>query len=139
MVQRAAEPAEVEEPFVGAIEGNPHAVEQVDDLRGGVAHPLHRRLLGEEVAALERVFDVDVRVVPLALGVHGAVDAALRADGVTSLHRDDGEDVDVLAGLGKLDHRHESCEAAADDDVAFWHGARVIAHSCCCRNHRWRC
>ena len=121
MVQRAAEPAEVEEPFVGAIEGNPHAVEQVDDLRGGVAHPLHRRLLGEEVAALERVLDVDVGVVAFPFGVHGAVDSALRANGMTSLHRHDREHVDVFACLGELDDRHEPRQAATDDDVALRH------------------
>ena len=81
-MQRAAEAAEVEQPFGGAVEGHPHAVEQVDDVRRRVAHALHGRLLGEEVAALERVLDVDVRMVALALGVHGAVDAALGADGV---------------------------------------------------------
>src|SRR5207245_8582664 len=113
VVERAAEAAEVEQSLAGAVERHAHAVEQIDDVRRRVAHALDGGLLGEEVAALERVLDVDVRVIAFALGVHGAVDAALSTYGVASLHRDDGEDVDVLAGLGKLDHRHESCEAAA--------------------------
>jgi hypothetical protein len=121
VVQRTAETPEIEQALAGAIERHAHAIEQVDDLRSRVAHAFHRRLLGEEVAALERVLHVDVGVVAFALGVHGAVDSTLGADRMASLHRDDGEHVDVLARLGELDDGHEPRQAAADDDVALRH------------------
>ncbi len=55
-------------------------------------------------------------VVALALEVLGGVDAALGADGVRALDGDDGEEVDVAAGLGDLDDGGEAGEASADDD-----------------------
>ena len=121
VVQRAAEAAEVEQPLAGAVEGHAHPVQQIDDLRSGVAHPLHRRLLGEEIAALQRVLDVDVGVVPFPFGVHRAVDATLGADRMASFDGHDREDIDVLAGLGELDDGHEPRQPAADDDVALRH------------------
>jgi hypothetical protein len=126
VVERAAEAAEVEEPFAGAVEGHAHAVEQVDDVRRRVAHALDRRLLGEKVASLERVLDVDVGIVALAFGIDGAVDSALRADRVASLHRHDGEDVHLLPRLGELDHRHQPGEPAPHHDVPLRHVAASL-------------
>ena len=60
--------------------------------------------------------------VALALEVLGGVDAALRADGVRALDRDDGEEVDLAAGFGDLDDGGESGEAAAYYDDS----------GCCC-------
>jgi hypothetical protein len=38
VVERAAEAAEVEQAFGRAVEGNAHAVEQIDDAGSGLAH-----------------------------------------------------------------------------------------------------
>jgi hypothetical protein len=64
---------------------------------------------------------VDVRVIAFALGVHGAVDAALGADRMAPFDGNDREHVDVFARFRELDDRHQSREAAADDDVALRH------------------
>ncbi len=122
LVERAAEAAEVEQAFGGAVEGDAHAVEQVDDggaLRG---HVLDGRLVGEEVAAVDGVVEVLEDVVAFALEVLGGVDAALGADGVRALDGDDGEEVDGAAGFGDLDDGGETGEASAYYDDAW----------CCC-------
>ena len=59
--QRAAEAAEVEQPLGRAVERHAHAVEHEDDAGRGVAHPLDRRLVGEEVAAVDRLVEVHLR------------------------------------------------------------------------------
>src|SRR5581483_4161531 len=69
VVERPAEAAEVDQPFRRAVEGDAHAVEQVDDVGRGVAHALDERLVREEIAALDRVDEVDLGVVALALRV----------------------------------------------------------------------
>ena len=68
-----------------------------------VAHDFDRRLVGEEVAAVHRVVEVLPGGVALALQVLGSVDAALGADRVRPLDRDDGEEVNVTSHLGNLD------------------------------------
>ena len=82
MEERAAEAAEVEQAFGRAIERHAHAVEHVDDARRGVGHALDGRLVREKVAAVDRLFEMDLGGVTLALGVHARVDPALRADRV---------------------------------------------------------
>jgi hypothetical protein len=56
--QRAAEAAEVEQALGRAVEGHAHAVEHEDDAGRGLGHALHGRLVGEEVAAVGRLFEV---------------------------------------------------------------------------------
>ena len=68
-----------------------------------VAHQLHRRLVGEKVAAVDRVVEVLPGGVALALQVLGSVDAALGADRVRPLDRDDGEEVNMTSHLGDFD------------------------------------
>ena len=116
VVERAAEAAEVEQALGGAVEGHAHAVEQVDDGRGGLAHGLDGGLVGEEVAAVDGVVEVLVGGVALALQILCGVDAALGADRVRTLDRDDGKQVDRAAGLGDLDDRCQSGEASANHD-----------------------
>ena len=94
VIERAAEAAEVEQAFGRAVEGHAHAVEQVDDGGRRFAHCLDGGLVGEEVAAVDGVVEVLPGGVAFALEVLGGVDAALRADGVRALDRDDGEEVD---------------------------------------------
>ena len=116
MIERAAEAAEVEQALGSAIEGHAHAVEQVDDAGRGLAHGLYGSLVGEEVAAVDGVVEVLGGGVALAFEVFGGVDAALRADGVRALDRDDGEEVNVAAGFGDLDDRGEAGQASANHD-----------------------
>src|SRR5882762_11265994 len=66
VVEGAAEAAEVEQPFGSAVEGHPHAVEEVDDGGRRVAHALHGRLLDEEIGAADGVVQVDVGVIAFA-------------------------------------------------------------------------
>ena len=58
IVEGSAETPEVQQPFGRAVESNAHAVEQIDDGRGGVAHGLHRRLVGQKVATVNGVVKV---------------------------------------------------------------------------------
>ena len=58
IVKRAAEAAKVEQTFGRAIERNAHPVEQIDDAGRGVAHGFDRRLVGEEVATVDRVVEM---------------------------------------------------------------------------------
>ena len=67
LIQRPAEAAEIQQSFGRAIERHAHAIEQVDDSRRRVAHLLHRRLVGEKVAAVDRVVKVLPGGIALAL------------------------------------------------------------------------
>ena len=124
VVERASEAAEIEQPFGSAIERNAHAVEQIDDARSGLAHGLDRRLVGEEVAAVDRVVEMLPGGIAFALQVLGGVDAALRANRVRALYGDDGEQVHLAAHLGDLDDGGEACQAATHyDDFRCCHAA----------------
>ena len=113
---RSPEPPEVEETLRRAVEHHAHPVEQVDDPGGRVAHRLDRRLVREEVAAVDRVVEVDLGRVALPLRVDRSVDAALRAHRVAALDRHDREEVHGDAHLRRADGRHQPREPAADDD-----------------------
>ena len=113
LVERASEAAEVEQAFGCPVERHSHSIEEVDDggaLRG---HVLDRRLVGEEVAAVDGVVEVLEDGVAFALEVLGRVDAALRADRVRTLDGDDGEQVDLAAGFGDLDDGREAGETSS--------------------------
>ena len=112
--ERAAEAAEVEQSLRGAVERHAHAVEQIDDAGSGFAHGLDRRLVGQEVAAIDGVVEMLPGGIAFALQIFGGVDAALGADRVRALYRHDGEQVDVSAHLGDLDDGGKSRQAAAD-------------------------
>ncbi len=117
LVERAAEEAEVALAFGGAVEGHAHPVEEVDDLRGPVGHLVDRRLVGEEVAAVDRLVEVlELGVALLAGHLVAGVDAALGADGVGSLHRDHREEVDRNARFGDANGAGEAGEPAAYHD-----------------------
>ena len=112
--ERASEAAEVEQSFGRAVEGHAHAVEQVDDAGGGFAHGLDRRLVGQEVSAVDGVVEMLPGGIAFAFKIFGGVDAALGADGVRALYRHDGEQVNVSAHLGDFDDGGKSRQAAAD-------------------------
>jgi hypothetical protein len=115
VVLRAAEASEVEQAFLRAREGHAHAVEEVDDRGSHLAHGLGGRLVGEKVAAVDRVVEVLPGRVAFAFGVDRAVDAALRADRVGTLDGHDREEINFVSRLGDLHRRRESRESAADN------------------------
>jgi hypothetical protein len=120
-------PAKAVRALGSAVEGHAHAVEEVDDGRGGLAHGLDGSLVGEEVAAVDGVVKVLVGGVALALEVLGGVDAALGADRVRTLDGDDGEQVDGAACFGDLDDRREPGQPSAnDDDSGCCHGMILV-------------
>ncbi len=82
----------------------------------GLAHGFDGGLVGEEVAAVDGVVEVLVGGVAFALQILGGVDAALGADRVGTLDRDDGKQVDGAAGFGDLDDRGEAGQASANHD-----------------------
>src|SRR5579863_807895 len=79
VIERAAETAIVEEAFGGAIEHDTHAIEEIDDGGGFVAHAFDERLIGEEIAAVDGVVEMLGGGVAFALLIFCGVDAALGA------------------------------------------------------------
>ena len=116
VVERPAETAEIEEPFRSTIERHAHAVKQIDNPGRGFAHGFDRRLVGQEVSAVNGVVEVLPGGVALALEILGGIDAALGADRVRALYRNDGKQVHIAAHLGNLDDSRESGQPAADHD-----------------------
>src|SRR5215469_6493747 len=82
IVERTTETAEVEHAFRGAVKWHAHPIEQVDDAGRHVAHRFDGWLVGEEVAAVNRVVKVLPGGVALAFEVLGGVDSSLSADRV---------------------------------------------------------
>ncbi len=121
--ERSAEATEIEQPFSCAIEGNSHAVEQIDDARRGIAHSFYRRLVRQKIAAVNGVVEVLPRRVAFALQVLGSVDAALRAHRMRALHGDNREQINLAAHFGHFDHGSESRQAAA-----YYNDLRIDCH-----------
>jgi len=119
LVERATEESQVTLTFERAVERHAHAVEEVDDLRRPVRHFVHRWLVREEVATVDRFIKVLVfRVTLLARDLVAGVDAALSADRVRALHGNDGEEIDADAGLCNAHGCGETCKASTDNDHA---------------------
>ena len=126
LVLLAAEVAEVEDAFCRARERHAHAVEHLDELRSCFDHALDSELVREEVAAVDRVIEMLVDGVMLALRVHAGIDAALGAEGMRTLDRAIGEQVYLAAAFADFQRRHEAGQAATDDDdLIFW----FVSHS----------
>ena len=121
LVLLAAEVAEVEDTFSRARERHTHAVEHLDELRSSFDHALDSELVSEEVAAVDRIIEVLVDRVVLALRVHAGIDAALGAEGMRTLDRAVREEVNLAAAFADLQRSHEAREAAAyDNNLIFW-------------------
>src|SRR4051794_14672086 len=116
MVEGAAEAAEVQQAFRCAIEGDAHAIEQIDDGRRGLAHVLDRRLIGEEIATVDGVVKVLPGGVAFAFKIFCCVDSALSAYRVRALYWDDREQIDGATFFRDLDHGREPGESAAHHD-----------------------
>ncbi|MNE55803.1 hypothetical protein D3C80_1506620 [compost metagenome] len=85
------EAAEVEQPLRSAVEHNAHPVHQVDDSRRRLTHRLDRRLVRQEVTAVDGIVKMLPGRVALALRIDGSVDAALCADRMRSFDRNERE------------------------------------------------
>src|SRR5207249_4382846 len=131
VIECSSEAAKVEQAFGSAIEGHAHAVEEVDDSRSSIAHSFDRWLVGQKVAAVNRVVEVLPGGVAFAFQILGGIDAALRANRMRPLHGDDREQVDVAAHLGNLDHGCQSSQSAAHD-----YDFRVRCHQFGSKFHR---
>jgi len=119
VIKGTAETAIVQEAFGRAIKHDAHAIEEIDDARGVVAHTLDEGLIGEEIAAVDGVVEMLGRGVAFALLVFRGVDAALRANRMRALYGNDGEEVDGDARFGDANGRHESGQTTTHNDD-FW-------------------
>src|SRR5471030_2408690 len=106
----AAKPPKIQQTFRRTVEGNTHAIQQIDDGRRSLTHGLDRRLVGKKIAAVNRVVKVLPRGIAFALEVLGSVNATLRAYGVRSFHRHDGKQINVTTGFCDLDDRRQPGE-----------------------------
>ncbi len=78
LVERPAEQSQIAFAFGRAVEGDAHAVEQVDDLGCPSGHFEHRRLVGEKIAAQHGFIEMFPFAVALLSGdIVAGVDAAL--------------------------------------------------------------
>src|SRR5579864_1409678 len=119
MVQRAAKAPKIQQTLWRPIEGNAHAIQQIDNRRRGFTHGFHRGLVGKKVAAVDRVVKVLPGCVAFTLEVFGGIDAALGAYGMRSLDRHDRKEIYVTARFSNLDGCRQPCQPAAYHDN-FW-------------------
>jgi hypothetical protein len=124
MKERAAEAAKIEQPFRRTVERHAHAVEHEDDARRRVAHPFDRRLVREKIAAVSRLFEVHLRAVAFAFGVHRRVDAPLSTDRVRTFDGHERKQEDGNVGLAQLDDGHQAAEPTPHDDGASYGAGR---------------
>ena len=125
--ERAAEAALIAKAFGRAIEGHAQAIHQVDDPRRPIGHFLDRRLMLQEVAAVDRVVEVLPLVVALLpREIVDAVDAALGADAVRALDGHQAHQVDVDAQLGQLHGGRQAGQSAANHQYPLLRHAAFI-------------
>jgi len=96
LVERAAEAALIAESLRRPVERHAEPIHEIDDPRAPIGHFLDRRLVLEEVTAVDGVVEVLPLGVPLLTreGVD-AVDPPLGADAVRPLHRNEAHQVDI--------------------------------------------
>lgn len=128
VLERSAESSEREESFGGAVEGDAHSVEEVDDGGGSFGHSHDRGLVVKEVSAGDGVFKVEVGRVAFSAEIDGAVDSALRTDAVAPLDGDKGEELYLVPGFCELHGGHEAGKASSnyDDCPLRCHGDYLI-------------
>ena len=114
---RAAEGAVVEQAAVLPCERHALRDALVDDVDRHLREPVHVRLAGAVVAALDRVVEEAVDAVAVVLVVLRRVDPALRGDGVRTAGRVvERDDLHVVAELAERRGGRRAGEAGADDD-----------------------
>ena len=118
-IERAAKTALIAKTFGRAIEGHAQPVHQVDDLRRPIGHFLDRRLMLEEIAAVDRVVEMFPLVVAQLPGeIVDAVDAALGARAVRPLDRQEAHQPDGAIEFGQFHRGRQPGQSAADDHYA---------------------
>src|SRR6185295_10998402 len=95
-----AKAPEIKETLLGPREGNTHAIEEEDYRGRHLAHRFCGWLIGQKVAAVNRVVKVFPGRVAFALSVDGAIDATLSANRVRAFHRNNGEKIHAMACFG---------------------------------------
>ena len=90
---------------------------------GAASHMrLTKRLIGQKIAAVNRVVEMLLRRVAFALLILRGVDAALRAHGMRTFHRNDRKQLHRNAGLGHANRGHQAGKTSAhDDDLRLFH------------------
>ena len=96
--ERTAKPPLIAKTLGSAVERHAQTVHQVDDPRAPIGHFLDRRLVLQEVAAVDRIVEMLPLVVALLprQGVD-AVDAPLGADAVRAFDRYEADEIDACA------------------------------------------
>ena len=77
VIERSAEPAKIEIPLWGAVEGAAEPIHHPDDAGGGKAHLHNRRLVGQKISPFDRIVGMDQRRVVFIFEIHRSIDAAL--------------------------------------------------------------
>src|SRR5580704_14178882 len=116
VIQCATKAAVIEETFRGAIEHDAHAIEQIDDRRGFLAHAFDQRLISQKISTVDGVVEMLGDGIAFTLLIFRGVDSTLRADGVGALYWHDGKQFDRNAGLGDANRRHQSSQPPTNDD-----------------------
>ena len=120
-VERAAETPLVAKAFGRAVESDAQPVHQVDDLRRPVGQFLDRRLVLEEIAAIDGVVEMlPLVVAKLLREVVHAVDAALGAGAVRAFDGQQAHQADVAFEFGQFHGGGQSGQSAADDHYAWF-------------------
>ena len=131
LVEGPTEAALIAESLRCPVERHAEPVHEIDDPRAPVGHLLDRRLVLEEVTAVDGVVEMLPFGIPLLPreGVD-AVDPPLSADAVRPLHRDKAHEVDIDSELGEPHRGREPGKTTADNENAgLCHGGSVS-----CRN-----
>ena len=127
LVERPTEAALIAESLRRPVERHAEPVHEIDDPWAPVGHLLDRRLVLEEVTAVDGVIEVLPLGVPLLPGEGvDAVDPPLGADAVRPLHRDEAHQVDFDSELGEAHRGREPGQTTADnEDTGLCHGGSV--------------
>src|SRR5579875_3210977 len=113
---RTTKTAEVQQSFGCTIKHNPHAIHQVNNGWSRLTHAQNLLLVGEKVAAINRVVKVFPRGIAFPFGIDRTIDTALCTHRVRALDRHPGEQFNRHTGLSDFDGCHQTCQTAADDD-----------------------
>ena len=114
-MQSSAESAKVQKTFLRPRKRNAHPVKKINDLRSHLAHFLDGRLIRQKIAAVNRIVKMFPRRIAFALRIDRAVDAALRANRMRTLDRNDRQKINIVSRFGNLHRRRKSRQAAADN------------------------
>ena len=117
----AAEVTQVQQTFCGTGPGHAHTVEHLDQFRSQFNHTANSLLVSQEVAAVDSIVKMLVNGVVLTFSVHAGVNAALCTNGMRTLNRAKGEEIDFATGFADLHSGHQARKAAANNNNFLFH------------------